>query len=342
MKVLKFVLFLLLMLFIGLAIYIAIQPNNYQVTRTRNIKAPVEQVYNNVIDFKNWETWSSWIEKNPNTKLTYPEQTKGIGGSYSWQDDDGIGTMKTISALQNQTISQEMQFDDFEPSKVNWTFTPKKDGTTDVTWSMKGDNIPFGFKAYALTQGGFDKMIGPDFKRGLEKLDSLMVIEAQKMTVQKKYKLGKIMTHELETQKFIGFHHIAKMEDLPKLFAEFMPKAGMYAMKNLKPNEFIPAAVYKSWDEEKGETELYIGLLLKKNLTPAQGMTTIDLPAGKTIMMSKFGTYGEGDFEAHTAIDAYIKANNLTQKMPIWELYVNDPTQVKPIEIQTDIYYPVE
>jgi effector-binding domain-containing protein len=131
------------------------------------------------------------------------------------------------------------------------------------------------------------------------------------------------------------------MEDLPKLFAEYMPKAGMHAMNTLKYGEFTPAAVYKSWDEEKGETEFYIGLLLNKDLAPAEGMTALDLPAGKTLMLSKFGPYGEGDYQAHTSVYDYMKKNNLTQKEVIWELYVNDPTTVKPIEVQTDIYYPV-
>ena len=37
-----------------------------------------------------------------------------------------------------------------------------------------------------------------------------------------------------------------------------------------------------------------------------------------------------------------MEENNLEQKGPIWELYVNDPTDVKPADIQTDTYYPVE
>ena len=137
MKAFKTVLAILLVFLVGMAIYIAVQPNSYEVTRSRTMDAPTAIIYDNVIDFKNWETWTSWIEKKPFTKITYPEKTKGVGGSYSWEDDDGAGNMKTIAATPNTSIDQELQFGDYEPSKVNWTFKPTDDGKTKVIWSMK-------------------------------------------------------------------------------------------------------------------------------------------------------------------------------------------------------------
>ena len=55
MKALKYVLFLLLIIGIGFAIYIAVQPNSFEVTRSHIINAPQQVVYNEVIDLKNWE-----------------------------------------------------------------------------------------------------------------------------------------------------------------------------------------------------------------------------------------------------------------------------------------------
>jgi uncharacterized protein YndB with AHSA1/START domain len=176
MKSAKYIIFVLLIGFIGISIYIAVQPNNYEVSRTRIINAPAEVIFENIIDFRNWESWSAWAENDPNLKITLPEQTKGVGGHFSWEDNDGVGTMKTTSADPFNSIEQEMQFDDYEPSTVQWAFEFDVEGGTKVTWTIKNDNIPFMFKALALSSGGFDQMIGPDFERGLEKLDS--VVEA--------------------------------------------------------------------------------------------------------------------------------------------------------------------
>ena len=71
-------------------------------------------------------------------------------------------------------------------------------------------------------------------------------------------------------------------------------------------------------------------------------MELLKIPASKVVTLSKCGGYGDGDYEAHTAINTYLSKNNLEINLPIYELYVNDPSKVKPLEVQTDIYYPVK
>lgn len=131
-------------------------------------------IYNNVIDYKNWETWSSWIEADPDMKITLPEQTRGINSSYSWEDKDGIGTMKTIAAIPNESIQQQIQFADFPPSDISWNFKKNENGSTDATWTISGKDLPFGFKAFATFMGGMEKQIAPHYERSLEKLDSVV------------------------------------------------------------------------------------------------------------------------------------------------------------------------
>ncbi|MCF6307497.1 MAG: hypothetical protein L3J09_06035 [Flavobacteriaceae bacterium] len=71
-------------------------------------------------------------------------------------------------------------------------------------------------------------------------------------------------------------------------------------------------------------------------------MEIIEISSGSIFTLTKLGNYGDGDYEAHTNIVNFIKNNNLEQGELVWELYTNDPTTVKPEEIQTDIYYQVK
>jgi len=340
MKTLKYILFLLLILIIGFAIYVAVQPNSYDVKRSKLINAPISMVYNNINDFKNWESWGPWYEDDPSILAAFPEQTSGIGASYSWTSKDGPGNMKTTDLVTNKSISQKLQFSDYEPSDVFWTFDETEKGT-NVTWRMKSKNIPFMFKLFGVFSGSMDKMLGPMQEKGLDNLAK--VVEEALKNMPKNYNLGEVMAHNLPVQKFIGYYQKTEInhKNMTALFMEYMPKAGQYAMSKLQNGDFIPAAVYTNWDEENNIAEFYIGVLLKKDLDPNEGMTALNLTSGQTLMLSKFGNYGDGDYEAHMKIDAYMKANNLTQNGAIWELYVNDPTLVKQEEIQTDIYYPV-
>ena len=174
MKALKFILLFLLIAIIGFAIYIAVQPNSFEVTRTKNINAPQPVVYNEVIDFENWEAWSAWVEERPDTKITLGEQTDGVGGNYMWEDEDGIGRMKTVDADPFSSITQEMQFEDFPKSKVVWQFESNDKGTTDVTWSISGKDLPFVFKMFSTLMGGMESQIGPKYERSLIMLDSVL------------------------------------------------------------------------------------------------------------------------------------------------------------------------
>ncbi|WP_353777814.1 GyrI-like domain-containing protein [Winogradskyella sp. 3972H.M.0a.05] len=345
MKALKYILLLLLIVVIALGIYTAVQPNEYDVKRTQLIKAPTDLVFNNVNDFKNWESWGPWYDDDPTIETTYPENTSGEGASYSWTSKDGPGNMKTVGVEKNKMIAQKLQFADYEPTDTFWRFEETPEGT-NVTWQMKADEVPFMFKFFGVLSGGMDNMLGPMMERGLVKMDSVMQLEvkAYEEKMANAFKIGDIKEMDMQEQKFIGYPHKAKMdhEVMTNLFMESLPKAGAYAMQHLEYGEFTPAAVFTNWDEEKGEVEFMIGLVLNKDLAPDGAMQSMTLPAGKTVMVSKFGQYGTGDEKAHMAIDAYLKEHNFTQNGPVWEMYVNDPTQVKEIEIQTDIYYPVK
>jgi len=73
------------------------------------------------------------------------------------------------------------------------------------------------------------------------------------------------------------------------------------------------------------------------------GMTALSFPTAKSVKISKYGNYGVGDYEAHTAIGKYMQDNTLEMNgTSILELYVNDPMEVKQKDIQTDIYYPIK
>ncbi|MGB1043327.1 MAG: SRPBCC family protein [Tenacibaculum sp.] len=340
MKFLKYF-FLLILALIALAlIYTATYDGKYDVKRSKTIKAPIAHVFNTVNDLRTWEKWGPWHDEDSTIVVTYGDKTVGVGASDSWTSKDGPGKMETVAVVKNKSIAQKISFMDNEPGDIYWDFEKAPEGTK-VTWGMKADDSPFMFKMVAALSGGWDNMLGPMEEKGLDNLERVI---SETIPKTPKFTLGDIQTKDLSEKTFIGYPHKIKIDhvEMTRLFLQDMPKAGMYAVKKgLKKGDFTPAAVYTKYDEATEQTEFYIGLLLNKKITPDTGMETIKLPATKSVMISKFGNYGDGDYNAHMKIDAYLKENNLTQKWPMWELYVNDPTKVKPTEIQTDIYYPI-
>ncbi|MBC8756629.1 SRPBCC family protein [Kordia sp. YSTF-M3] len=345
MKILKYVLLLLLVLIVAGAIFVATRPNDYDVVRSKVIKAPIDVVFNNINDYKNWEAWGPWMEEDSTIVVKYNEQTSGVGANYTWTSKDGPGKMKTVSLTQNKSLEQVMQFGDYEPTDVYWTFEEVPEGTK-VSWGMKSDKTAFMFKLFAALSGGMDKMLGDMEEKGLANIEREVLAELKK-NPPKQFRLGDISQHEASAKQFIGFYQKtttdASMEDMTKLFTEFMPQAGMYAVNN-KLEGYTPGSLYIKWDEETKEAEFYIGLLFDDDtiLPDGEGMTKTILPAGQILKISKFGPYGVGDMDAHMKIATYMNEKKLMPEGIVWELYPNDPTTVKPEEIQTDIFYLVK
>lgn len=338
MKFLKYLLLFLVVVIAGAVIYVSVQPTEYDVSRSKVIKAPINIAFNTVNDLKSWEKWGPWHEEDTTIVVTYGDKTSGLGASNSWTSKDGPGSMKTVEIIPNKLLGYEMTMGDGEPSDIIWHFAPAEAGTK-VTWQMKDDKPNFIFKAIASLMGGWDKLLGSMQEKGLENLETV-ILEENKLA--NSFTITPVVAKELPEQKFIGYYHktTTEMEGLTQLFQTDMPKAGMYAMKNgLQYGDFTPAAVYKVWDMENNVAEFYIGLLLKKDLKPAEGMSEVILPKGEVATATKFGNYGNGELEVHNSLLKYAQDNDKEVLYPIWEVYANDPMTVKPQDIQTDYFY---
>jgi uncharacterized protein YndB with AHSA1/START domain len=170
--VLKKILVVLLVVAAGLAVVIAMQPATFLVTRTTSIAAPPETVFALVNDFHRWDAWSPWAKLDPAMRTTFSGPVAGAGAVYSWigNSDVGEGRMTVLESRPAELVRINLEF--LKPfastSITEFTFTGT--GTsTGVTWTMKGDNN-FLSKAMSLFMGGMDKMIGPDFDKGLAQL----------------------------------------------------------------------------------------------------------------------------------------------------------------------------
>jgi hypothetical protein len=147
-------------------------PREYRVERTVVTKAKAEAVMAQVGDLKMWKNWGAWQERDPGMKLTYAPVTTGVGAWSAWESEkEGNGKM-TITLQTPTKVSYLLEFPDMG-TKSNGSMELIADaGGTRVVWVDAGD---LGHNPVNRWVGLFlEKIIGPDFERGLANLKRLV------------------------------------------------------------------------------------------------------------------------------------------------------------------------
>lgn len=156
-------------------IVVAMQPEDFKITRTTTINAAPDKVFEQVNDFRKWEAWSPWAKIDPAMKTTYMGPAAGVGASYAWVGNDqvGEGKMTITQSHPNEHIAIDLEFIKPFAAKNLTEFMLKPEGSgTNVTWTMAGKNN-FVMKAFALVMN-MDKLVGADFEKGLAQMKTLV------------------------------------------------------------------------------------------------------------------------------------------------------------------------
>ena len=145
--------------------------SNYTVERSTKINAPASAIYEQIADFHRWTAWSPWEGLDPDMKRTYSGPESGPGAAYAWSGNRkaGEGQMEITQAAPPSRVEVALDFlKPFKSSSIT-TFDLVAEGeATRVIWTMTGPKTLM-TRVIGLFKS-MDKMIGPDFEKGLDRL----------------------------------------------------------------------------------------------------------------------------------------------------------------------------
>lgn len=147
-------------------------PRQYRVERSALIKATPEAVLAQVGDLAAWKNWGAWQERDPAMKITYSEKTMGVGAWSSWiSQQEGSGKM-TITDYGPDRVAYRLEFPEMGMESRGSIELRPEGGGVRIVWADAGD---LGMNPMNRWVGLFlDKMIGPDFERGLSNLKKIV------------------------------------------------------------------------------------------------------------------------------------------------------------------------
>ena len=62
MRILKYIILLLILAFVGITVYVATQRGDFEIQKSGIINTTRSTVFEYVNDYKNWETFGSWMQ----------------------------------------------------------------------------------------------------------------------------------------------------------------------------------------------------------------------------------------------------------------------------------------
>lgn len=113
-------------------------PSEVHVEKSVMIDAPIDLVYEQVNDLRNWEKWSPYKKMDPLLEMSFSNPPTGAKAYYKWQSELpelGNGRLTITEATPNERIVTAVAMEDWGDARGEFTFTPKK-GDVEVTWAM--------------------------------------------------------------------------------------------------------------------------------------------------------------------------------------------------------------
>lgn len=336
MKILKIFLYFILFLVVVLLIAIIAAPSEKVVERSITIDAPIETVYNVLLDHKQSENWDPWSAMDSTVVRTYEGAPGDDKYGYSWKGEKlGTGSLYVTSTEENKSIYQAMNLNDWNMDMTAY-FELEPDGEgTKVVWGMKSV-AGFPFKVFHY---GTEAMMGKDYEQGLKNL---------KEYIENNDDLGAVTLADVEMVSEFGVNYavirqLVSFKDMEAVFNGGYAKIYPYLAQNGIEPKGPPSAMYYTWDPENSQSNMAVAVPISEYVPVEVEMDSIDIGevaiSDNSIAYTMIGGYEKSE-QIHNALGAWIEANNKEYVMPVMEQYIKGPANEQdPSKYETVIIY---
>lgn len=335
MRILKYIVLLLLLALVGITVYVATQKGDFEVTRSSIIKTQRSTVFDYVNDYKNWETFGSWM-KDSDIKFNYDAKTIGAGGRTSFVSGSDDGNIRTVFVKENDSIAQRANFNG-TTAILSWKFRDTIGGTK-VTVYSKG-KMDLMTKISSFFKGGITSIVGDIYEKSLRNLDKTLNYEMKTYSI----KVNGIVQRPSGfcLKQTVSCH----IKSVPKNIKIMMPRMVHFFTKNKIPMAGKPFVMYDRYDVANDIAIISVCIPVSQQINISDGS---DVSSGEIIAFTCLKTTLTGDYshsgEAWKKAEKYITDNGLKPNFAgsYSEVYVKTIDDIKqPSKWVTEIYIPV-
>lgn len=307
----------------------------FHVEKSIEIAAPPQTVYEKVVDFKTWPTWSPWLCAEPDAQVTISENSNSQGSLYKWSGEVvGAGEIEHIKLDPHRRIDEEIRFLKPFASTSSVAFDVEPSGLgTKLTWHMDGSLPWFMFWMTGMMKG----FIGMDYERGLKMLKEWI----ETGTIHSKTNILGI--EEIGPIHMAGLRRSCSLKDIGGTMQGALGQMmDLYAKHGL-PSEGKLMAAYHKFHIGKQTCEFTVGTILpSSDIDVPAPLEKWSCPQTKAFCVEHLGDYnhlGNG----WSAANQHVRYKKLKQRnCSAFEIYENNPDQTPIDQLQTKIYLPLK
>ena len=174
MKFIKWLILGLVAIIVIATVVAFLLPKTVYVSRSQSISAPIETVFAQVNNLKNFNTWSPWARRDPNTRYEYSGPDDGVGAAMEWDSTNpqvGSGTQVIVESHKNEFVKVTLNFGKQGTGVAHYTLNAVG-GHTEITWAFETD---LGYNPIARYMGiMFEDWVGADYETGLARLKTVL------------------------------------------------------------------------------------------------------------------------------------------------------------------------
>lgn len=343
MKLIKYLIFLLLIVFIGTAIYFGTQEGDFSVKKSHTIQAPAQLIFEKVNNLKNWPDWQFSEEE---VKLFFGDTAAGNGAFISWNGEKYFtGEIKTESIIPLQSIAQKFGLNNTSVEKghsLSWNFkTNSEDTETEVTWTASGSLSLFEKIYFAWKNRSMEEQLEEVFAKNLQRLELL---------IESEMNVYSVVVDGL-TQHGGGFYlyktATVKIKELREKVSLLQAEVADYmADNNILPdgNYFV---LYHYKDNKNGTAVISVGIPVNDRIIPEEGQPVLAgfLPVTTCLKVTLKGNYLHHSEETWTLAQTRMEDNQwrLSTDKPVIESFIITPHDDKnPADWVTEYFFPLD
>lgn len=334
MKLLKIIIY---SLFGILSIYLISNfffSEKFKVSTSVEINSSPFIVYEQINNFNNWPNWDPWLNTDNSIKMTYSDESSGVGANRSWESENsGNGKMEITHTEFIKQLDFDIIIDGNKPFYARFYLESTESGVK-VSWENRG-KLPFLARIFGPLMC---KMMKTDHEKGLAKLkdycESIPSVS------------GDVLIKEWGPQKTISILDRCSSSNISSTLAKNYNKIFMFLAENgIMPTQ-SPFAQYHSFPKNPGDNDqvtlsagTFIEIAPDSVNKPLQYKETQKTLIAQAMHKGGYQTI----FNTHNKIQEYCLANNYTIIGTAYEIYLSDPQLTTNIaDWETLVIYEIE